>query len=199
MAGAGRPKRKGMEIGSGKLSRRTGTPPGTAVVLESFYEDAVHLDPEAFGGRHGSGFLLVTAATSGDPNQTTSTYLLLDDEQDVAGHTAGLATLVYPLRAKDGAKGYLVTLGRSPQHDVVIPSSSISRFHAFAKRGSDGVFLLQDAGSTNGTTVNGHTVPARGAGAPVPVKPGDTVQFGQVQCTFTDAPGLQSFVRQAGG
>ena len=71
----------------------------------------------------------------------------------------------------------IVTLGRESKQDVVIPDMSVSRFHAFAKPGPDGALLLQDAGSTNGTTVNGQSVPrrrspgpgGRSSGAPVPV------------------------------
>ena len=92
-----------------------------------------------------------------------------------------------------------MTIGRESTHDIVIPDPSVSRFHAFAKQGADGEFLLQDAGSTNGTTVNGASVPARGAGSPTRLKPGDTVRLGQLDSTFADARGLREFVLQAGG
>jgi pSer/pThr/pTyr-binding forkhead associated (FHA) protein len=90
-----------------------------------------------------------------------------------------------------------VTIGRETRHDVVIPGPSVSRFHAFAKPSPDGSFLLQDMGSTNGTTVNAVSVPARGGGSPSPLKPGDTVRFGQVEFTFTDARALQEYALQA--
>jgi hypothetical protein len=47
--------------------------------------------------------------------------------------------------------------------------------------------------------VNGVSVPARGAGPPKPVKPGDTVKFGQVEFTFTDARALREYALQAAG
>ena len=107
--------------------------------------------------------------------------------------------VVYPVREKDGSQGHLVTIGRDTGQDVVISDPSISRLHAFAKRGPDGGFLIQDMSSTNGTTVNGVPVPARDAGPAAPVKPGDTVRLGQVEFTFSDARGLQEFAQQMGG
>jgi hypothetical protein len=53
--------------------------------------------------------------------------------------------------------------------------------------------------SSNGTSVNGISVMARGVGPPTPVKPGDTVRIGQVEFTFTDARALHEFAIQVGG
>ncbi len=172
---------------------------GSAMPVEALYEDARNLGPEEFEARLGSGFLLFTAGGSAGPKTTSSTEMVLDGEEDPGGQTAALAVVVFALRQKDGSSGYLVTLGRDPEHDVVIPDVSISRFHACAKRDSEGVWLLLDAGSTNGTTVNGVSVPRRGAGPPTALKPGDTVRLGQLDCTFTDARSLHDFVLMAAG
>ena len=89
-----------------------------------------------------------------------------------------------------------MTVGRTSNNDIVVSDVSVSRFHAFMKQ-EDGVYSVQDMASTNGTTVNGANAPARGAGPPSPVKPGDTICFGQVQLTFTDARALREFALQA--
>jgi hypothetical protein len=171
---------------------------GSAVPIEAFFEDAQKLSPEAFEARHGKGFLMVTAAGLDGPKGSSGTELLLHGvDDDPAALTADLAVVVYPLRQREGPSGHLVTIGRETRHDVVIPGPSVSRFHAFAKLNPDGSFLLQDMGSTNGTTVNAVSVPARGAGSPRTLKPGDTVKFGQVEFTFTDARALQEYAVQA--
>lgn len=182
-------------MASQERAERPGT--GTALPIEAFSEDARWLDPEAFADRQGTGFLLVmAAAVSG--SGSNSTRLLLDGvDEDPDGRTAELSVAVYPLRPRKEEAGHMVTVGRDARHDVVIPDPSISRFHAFAKPGEDGTCLLQDMGSTNGTTVNGTSVAARGAGEPTPIKPGDTVCFGQVKFTFSDARALREFVLQA--
>ena len=172
---------------------------GSAVLIESLYEDAKSLGADDFQARHGNGFLLVSARSNGPGGSTSTVMLLGDDTGDPNGHTADLALVVYPLRGKQGSADPLITMGRQAQHDVVIPDKSVTRFHAFAKLGANGEFLLQDTGSTNGTTVNGASVPPRGTGPPTPLKPGDNVRLGQVEFTFTDARALREFVLKMGG
>ena len=170
---------------------------GSALPLEAFFEDAQSLSPEEFESRHGSGFLLLTATKSSSPKDTYSTdvQLLIDGEDDDgSAHTGSLSTLVLPVRSAV----HIVTLGRATDSDVVIPDPSVSRRHALMKQRDDGVFLMLDAGSSNGSTVNGASVLARGQGPPTEVKPGDNVRLGRVECTFIDAPALRDFVLQTG-
>jgi ribosomal protein L27 len=169
---------------------------GSAQPLEAFFEDAQSLSPEEFESRHGSGFLLLTATKSSSPKDTYSTdvQLLIDGEDDSgSAHTGSLSTLVLPVRSAV----HIVTLGRASDNDVVVPDSSVSRMHAVMKRNDDGVFLILDAGSSNGTTVNGNSVLVRGHGPPTQVKPGDNVRLGRVECTFTNATALRDYVLQS--
>ena len=59
---------------------------------------------------------------------------------------------------------------------------SVSRRHAELTRGEDG-WLLSDLGSHNGTRINGWLVRE-----PVPLRPGDRVQFGSAMFVV-QAPG----------
>jgi pSer/pThr/pTyr-binding forkhead associated (FHA) protein len=72
---------------------------------------------------------------------------------------------------------------------------SVSRFHAFLKSGDGGGLQIQDAGSTNGTAVNGRPAPPRGEGAPLELKSGDRVRIGQVHLTFLDSESLIDVLR----
>jgi hypothetical protein len=72
------------------------------------------------------------------------------------------------------------TIGREGGCDLLIEHSTVSRWHARLDR-EDDRWLLADAGSTNGTRVNGWRVRQ-----PVPVQPGDHVMFGSaafIVCT----------------
>ena len=171
---------------------------GSAIPIEDLAPDARSLAADAFAARHGNGFLLFTAKRLDGPESTNSTKLMLDDGGDEApdGRTASLAVVVYPMRSRDPAKGPIITLGRESKQDVVIPDMSVSRFHAFAKPGPDGALLLQDAGSTNGTTVNGQSVLAAGSGPARRLAPGDNVRLGHIELTFTDARALREFAIQ---
>ena len=68
--------------------------------------------------------------------------------------------------------GTAFTIGRTQDCDLRIADLSVSRLHAQLSRGEDG-WLLSDLGSHNGTRVNGWRVRD-----PVPLHPGDLVQFG---------------------
>jgi pSer/pThr/pTyr-binding forkhead associated (FHA) protein len=57
----------------------------------------------------------------------------------------------------DGAASERLLVGRHPACDVVVADPSVSRRHAQLTL-RDGVWVLQDLASTNGTSVNGERV-----------------------------------------
>jgi len=73
-----------------------------------------------------------------------------------------------------------VLCGRSGQADLVLPATAVSRRHAifFHEGGRDWV---RDAGSTNGTQVNGARV-----AEPIPLVDGDRVQVGVVELVYRE-------------
>lgn len=157
---------------------------GSGLPLEAYRDDARRLSAEEFAQRHGDAFLLLSAIRPRESKDTFSTHLALLDEED--GHTGALATWVYALRSSV----HIVTLGRARESDVVIPDRSVSRRHALLKRDGDR-FLVLDAGSSNGTSVNGRNVLTRGAGPPSPLAPGDTLRVGSLEFTFAHAAGVK--------
>jgi len=77
----------------------------------------------------------------------------------------------------------LTRLGRHPQGDVTLDDITVSRRHADIERMDDGNYEVRDAGSLNGTYVNGERVDeARLAN-------GDEVQIGKFRMVFLDALG----------
>ena len=48
-----------------------------------------------------------------------------------------------------------ICVGRTRNNDLVIPHARISKFHAFFTRSDDGMWFVTDAGSTNGTYLDG--------------------------------------------
>lgn len=79
-----------------------------------------------------------------------------------------------------------VTLGRDPSNDIVIPDSSVSLVHCRLYVDGDRV-LVNDLGSTNGTTLNGHRV------ITADLQDGDCLVIGQSEITVQLPPG-QVFV-----
>lgn len=168
---------------------------GSGVAIRALREDARTLSLEAFEDRHGAAFLLLTAADLAAPRGPESTEVHLEDDAPRAGDsTASLSLIAYPLRARTPSPSPLITIGRSRDGDVVIPDASISRLHAIVRDGRGGPWKLLDAGSTNGTTVNGANAPQQGTGNAIDLKTGDNVRIGQVELTFLHTQALLGFI-----
>ena len=167
---------------------------GSAVDLRDLRVEARRLSVEEFEDRHGSAFLLLSAASLSVPTGPAATQVrLMDDDEPVGDSTASLSLVAFPVRRTGRSVGHLITIGRASNNDVAIPDLSISRFHAFLKEGGEGQWQIQDTGSTNGTTVNGSYVPQQGHGPASDLKAGDTVRLGQVELTFLPAAQMHGF------
>jgi len=88
--------------------------------------------------------------------------------------------------------GTTFTIGRTQDCDLRISDMSVSRRHAELTRGEDG-WLLSDLGSHNGTRINGWLVRE-----PVPLRPGDMVQFGSAMFVVRESPPWQPPAQGAG-
>jgi len=72
----------------------------------------------------------------------------------------------------------LVNIGRADYNDLVVPDPSVSTSHAKLQR-REGIWVLVDLDSTNGTFVDGERVKGE-----APLAPGATVRLGDVQLVF---------------
>jgi hypothetical protein len=81
---------------------------------------------------------------------------------------------VFPLGGDDGV-ALPATIGRAHTCGITVDHPSVSKEHARAEHGPDGL-LLEDLGSTNGTFVNGQRLAPATKTA---VRPDDAVRFGR--------------------
>ncbi len=72
----------------------------------------------------------------------------------------------------------IVNIGRADYNDLVLPDESVSTSHAKLQR-REGVWVLVDLDSTNGTFVDGDQIKGE-----APLAPGATVRFGDVSLVF---------------
>jgi pSer/pThr/pTyr-binding forkhead associated (FHA) protein len=72
----------------------------------------------------------------------------------------------------------VVNVGRADYNDICLPEESISTTHAKLQR-REGIWVLVDLDSTNGTKVDGEPVAGE-----VPLAPGALIRFGDVQTIF---------------
>jgi predicted component of type VI protein secretion system len=78
--------------------------------------------------------------------------------------------------------GHQLIVGSAPDSDVVIGDSSVSRIHAMLRQ-LNGRWFIEDCGSRNGTTVNGHRVASM-----QPLQPNDEVRLGRARLVFCGQP-----------
>ncbi|MCP4504050.1 MAG: FHA domain-containing protein [Deltaproteobacteria bacterium] len=90
-----------------------------------------------------------------------------------------------------------VSVGRNPHNDIVLNNGSVSGFHAFFPR--EDLPELLDAGSKNGTFINGESVHIRGEGKPSQIPKGATLRFGHVSGTLLDQEQLLGFLARTLG
>lgn len=97
-------------------------------------------------------------------------------------------SLAIELAARDG--GVEVKLGRGAGNDLVVDDATLSRHHLVLRRDAAGAWAARDAGSRNGTKVDGAP-----AAALLPLRRGSVVEAGAVRLTFYDAAGLFARLR----
>ncbi|MDP3908784.1 MAG: FHA domain-containing protein, partial [Gemmatimonadales bacterium] len=103
----------------------------------------------------------------------------------------GLANLLIRAGTLKGqrlvVKTPVVNIGRADYNDCVLPDESVSTSHAKLQR-REGVWVLVDLDSTNGTFVDGERIKGES-----PLAPGATVRFGDISAVFEptdDAAGV---------
>lgn len=75
------------------------------------------------------------------------------------------------------------SIGRSPENRIVIGLDGVSRRHAVLRKGEDGVWMLMDMGSSNGTYLNGERL-----SRPAPLRDGNIIEIGKQRMTFRTPP-----------
>ena len=96
-------------------------------------------------------------------------------KEGVAGTAGG--SLVLADGTRIALADTVATIGRSPDCTVHLADTSVSRRHAELRPAGDG-WALVDAGSTNGTRVNGAIITERR------LKDGDAITVGDIQLRF---------------
>jgi len=91
-----------------------------------------------------------------------------------------------------GVKTPVVNIGRADYNDLVLPDESVSTTHAKLQR-REGVWVLVDLDSTNGTFIDGDQIKGE-----APLVPGATVRFGDVYLVFEPSDEGASVARGGG-
>lgn len=133
-----------MDLGSLNSTRLNGQPLSSRVPTPFGTGDRVQIADYTFAVR------VATADAPAPPSLTAQVRLSPEGPAGLVVHVAGK-------QARHPLKGDSVTLGRSSDNDIVVPSPVVSGHHARIER-SDGTFRITDLGSRNGLLLGGQRV-----------------------------------------
>ncbi|MBL8955452.1 MAG: FHA domain-containing protein [Myxococcaceae bacterium] len=128
-----------------------------------------------------------------------------DDEDSSSGHrlrtSSGITATVIgqgdPVvavleKSKDNVFQRRVTMGRTTNNDIVLDDASVSRFHGWLQQDDgSGKWTLTDAGSKNGTWVQGSKLNAK---KPVILENAARVRVGNLELTYYSAAGFRAVI-----
>ena len=161
----------------------TGPPPGAAQQLSNTLHGIPGVGPQSGSTRAGADAVPVSPRTGEDAVVTARRRGGRPQSRGARPSTGGvLATLLVRSETMKGHRFPIripvVNVGRADYNDIVLPEDSVSTVHAKLQR-REGVWVLVDLDSTNGTFVDGEQVSGE-----APLAPGALVRFGAVGTMF---------------
>jgi len=134
------------------------------------------LAPEELESQLGPGFLLVHGHDPSSQGPGNFKTLGIDKGQLQIGSELGKA-VVYVM-PRETQESFMIKVGRTDNNDVVLAQAGVSKFHAWFRRdAATGKYLVQDAESENGTTVEGQELSAPQSKS---LNGGERIVFGKI-------------------
>ena len=153
--------------------------------------------PTRFCDRHPHPWLVLSSSArpKEDLGLRTSVYDLdakatVDDSPEALAETPAAEVV----KRQINAFGLGITVGRTRNNDLWIDDQRISRFHAYFRLQDGSSWMLADAGSRNGTFVDGVQLDSR---RPRPLPERAWLDFGGFRARFFLPEAFVSFLRQA--
>jgi hypothetical protein len=166
-----------------------------AQTLDQLVRDAWSQTEEAFRDGH-PGRYLILESTSAEAASTVMLRTVTVASVRPAQERALLDVVPVVKRHDNNPFTSMITIGRARNNDIVVNDSSVSKMHAWIRHGADTsaelAATLTDAGSTNGTFVDGAPVVA----STVPLHVGTRVRLGSVEFWFVDGLLLHRALRR---
>lgn len=162
----------------------------TGFLLPDIAHDARTLDISSFQARYANAFFICHGSSKTKPHAPMRTRPAQWERTEEA--TGDIVIIALPIKKQLASEHPFIGIGRLKACDVAIFDETVSKFHAYVKEQPAGTWVLQDAKSRNGTTVEGQPVAPRGAGQPTTLVFGQVVRFGSVTTTFMDAQSVMT-------
>lgn len=159
--------------------------------LDAYLADAAMLETGEFFRRHPWPVLVIPEPSSDVLSRLRRPETVIQDtnrltlelpaaSRALAG--ASLDAIILEIRPKRGPASNRISVGRSPEADIVLLDESVSRYHAELAWGPDRErCVLTDLGARNGTSVDGEAMTPNGKRE---LSPGAVVTFGALTTRF---------------
>ncbi len=151
--------------------------------IDELRREGQGLGRDAFLAKHLQPFLVLDQVGGDDPDAesfatvggfASATRPVLRSNQVPAQRARAVV-----IQKRTGSNDFanMITVGRATNNDIALEISSVSKFHAYFTRDArDGRWYLHDAGSSNGTWLDGERL--AGSHAKAPLRDGSSVQLG---------------------
>lgn len=149
---------------------------------------------EAFAADH-PHFFLIGGAAPRAPVKPGATLSVSHVTLEQLTKAATSAVLVLPVVKAVATFPSMISIGRTTNNDIVVEDAQISKFHALFRL-RDGGLELEDAGSVNGTTVDGVKLQK---GQPRVLRGGERVGLGTLQFVLHDSAAAWAALRSRAG
>lgn len=100
-----------------------------------------------------------------------------------AASAGGFVSTVGRVKKREGSNAFasMITVGRAPNNDIKIPSTTVSKFHCYFMVTAAGT-TISDAGSTNGTFIKGRRLEPRSERVTLESK--DEIRLGDLRMVY---------------
>ncbi|MBI3723943.1 FHA domain-containing protein [bacterium] len=133
-----------------------------------------------------------TTETRERTEERPTTKASTTDGVSPAYEVLGKSLVVFLQKAGRNPFANMITVGRASNNDVPLAFQTVTKFHAYFMRSSEGAWLLYDQHSTNGTFVDEKRLVAGGSS---PVIEGSRISFGpDIHAKFFTPEGLFGFL-----
>lgn len=146
--------------------------------LYSFVQEANRLSRDEFLSKYRVPVLVIDPFVALDD---TGFKTLAKMEEEASGPGTSPTVALVSKRPGANAFAHMITIGRASNNDIEIKSEGVSKFHAYIRHQPGGEAQLTDAGSTNGTFIQGEALAERGTAS---VAPKDRLTLGGIKATY---------------
>lgn len=174
-----------------------------ALSIQALVDELKKLGEAQFSARHSAPAILRRDNTTEADDQGFHTAFMSHNalRQAVASGSgsmrpSAIGQVYFLTKREGGAFSDRVGIGRARNADVHLPLSRVSKYHAFLTASEDGGFAITDAGSKNGTFVDGERLEAR---ATVRLDNGQELGLGPYRFVFYTPSGFVMAVKRRAG